>query len=129
MTREEAIDLLDNLIGMVEDNHKSDYDMALQMAIQALEQEPCTDSVSVEAVIEWLKDKDIIKLKSQEENAIKELQQVYSVKPQPKTGHWIDHQEDRWIYAKCSECGSVRNTQTNYCPNCGARMESEVEDV
>jgi len=36
MTREEAIDLLDNLIGMVEDNHNSDYDMALQMAIEAL---------------------------------------------------------------------------------------------
>lgn len=46
MTREEAIDLLDNLIGMVEDNHKSDYDMALQMAIQALEQEPKWISVS-----------------------------------------------------------------------------------
>lgn len=38
MTREEAIDLLDNLIGMVDDNHNSDYDTALQMAIQALEQ-------------------------------------------------------------------------------------------
>lgn len=37
MTREEAKDLLDNLIGMVEDNHDSDYDTALQMAIKALE--------------------------------------------------------------------------------------------
>ena len=37
MTREEAIDLLDNLIGMVEDNHSSDYDTALQMGIKALE--------------------------------------------------------------------------------------------
>lgn len=36
MTREEAIDLLDNLIGMVEDNHNSDYDTALQIAIEAL---------------------------------------------------------------------------------------------
>ena len=43
MTREEAIDLLDNLIGMVEDNHNSNYDTALQMAIKALEQEPCKD--------------------------------------------------------------------------------------
>jgi len=40
MTREEAKDLLDNLIGMVEDNHDSDYDTALHMAIEALEQEP-----------------------------------------------------------------------------------------
>jgi len=40
MIREEAIDLLDNLIGMIEDNHDSDYDTALHMAIRALEQEP-----------------------------------------------------------------------------------------
>ena len=38
MTREEAIDLLDNLIGMIEDNHNSDYDTAFNMAIKALEQ-------------------------------------------------------------------------------------------
>lgn len=38
MTREEAIDLLDNLIGAVEDNHGSDYDEALKIAIKALEQ-------------------------------------------------------------------------------------------
>lgn len=37
MTRTEAIDLLDNLIGMIEDNHESDYDTALDMAIKALE--------------------------------------------------------------------------------------------
>ena len=42
MTREEAIDLLDNLIGMIEDNHNSDYDTAFKMAIKALEQEPKT---------------------------------------------------------------------------------------
>lgn len=42
-----------------------------------------------------------------------------------KTGHWIDHQEGRWIYAQCSECGTVHDTQTNYCPNCGTKMESE----
>ena len=40
MTREEAIDLLDNLIGMIEDNHNSDYDTALEMAIKALETIP-----------------------------------------------------------------------------------------
>lgn len=36
MTREEAVDLLGNLIGMVDDNHDSDYDSALRMAIEAL---------------------------------------------------------------------------------------------
>ena len=37
MTATEAIDLLDNLIGMLEDNHGSDYDAALKMAIKSLE--------------------------------------------------------------------------------------------
>ena len=40
MTREEAIELLDNLIGMVEDNHEADYDTALKMAIDALNELP-----------------------------------------------------------------------------------------
>ena len=36
MTAIEAIDLLDNLIGMLEDSHGSDYDTALKMAIKSL---------------------------------------------------------------------------------------------
>ena len=46
---------------------------------------------------------------------------------QPKTGHWIDHQEDKWIYAQCSECETVHDTRTNYCPNCGCRMVEPQE--
>ena len=37
MTIDEAIDLLDNLTGMVEDNQDSDYDTAFRMAIKALQ--------------------------------------------------------------------------------------------
>ena len=37
MTNEEAKDLLDNLIGMVEDNHGADYDSALRMGVDALD--------------------------------------------------------------------------------------------
>lgn len=36
MSRKEAIELLDNLIGMVDDNHGADYDTALHMAINSL---------------------------------------------------------------------------------------------
>ena len=45
MTKQEAIDLLDNLIGMIEDNHGSDYDSAIRMAIDALESKwiPCSE--------------------------------------------------------------------------------------
>lgn len=54
MTREQAINLLDNLIGMVEDNQNSDYNMALQMAIKALKQESFKN-----AYIQVAKERDI----------------------------------------------------------------------
>ena len=37
MTIPEAIDLLDTLIGMVDDNQNNDYDEALKVAIRSLE--------------------------------------------------------------------------------------------
>lgn len=38
MTREQAIDLLDNLVGMVDDSNGNDYDTALKIGIEALKQ-------------------------------------------------------------------------------------------
>lgn len=52
MTREEAIGLLDNLIGFIEDNQNNDYDTAIKMAIKALEAEPCEDTISRKAAID-----------------------------------------------------------------------------
>ena len=40
MKKEEAIELLDNLIGMIEDNQDNDYDEALKMGIKAIENQP-----------------------------------------------------------------------------------------
>ena len=40
-----------------------------------------------------------------------------------RSGKWIGHQEGRWIYAKCSECGTVHDVRSNFCPNCGCAME------
>ena len=40
MDRKEAADLLDNLIGMVEDSHGADYDTALRMGVEALSAQP-----------------------------------------------------------------------------------------
>ena len=39
MTREEAIELLEDLDGAIEDNHGRDYDEAFRMAIEALSAE------------------------------------------------------------------------------------------
>lgn len=41
----------------------------------------------------------------------------------PKEGEWVDEQRGRWIYAKCNLCGKVQDVRSNYCPNCGAKMD------
>ena len=63
------------------------------------------------------------------------------VNPQPKTGHWIDDNENQYgihLY-KCSECDEYANAfvggtedwwdieKPNYCPNCGAKMVEPQE--
>lgn len=40
-----------------------------------------------------------------------------------KTGHWIDS-SNGWM---CSECNKDNTFDTNYCPNCGARMVDPQE--
>lgn len=48
---------------------------------------------------------------------------------EPKTGHWVDV-DGLWF--KCSECDAHRKMmpayKEYYCPNCGAKMESEVRN-
>lgn len=53
--REKAVDLLDNLIGMIADNQDNDYDKALKMGIESLRKEPCEDAVSRKAVLNLVK--------------------------------------------------------------------------
>lgn len=80
----------------------------------------------IESVIEWLKDKDIIKTKNQEENARRELAELPSVTPKQKAGKWIDvNSLESSLWHACTECGETEFYATNYCPNCGAKMEVE----
>lgn len=46
--REKAIDLLDNLRGMIEDNQGNDYDFALKKGIEALKKESILDKIRAE---------------------------------------------------------------------------------
>ena len=105
----------------------------------------CEDAISREAVIEWLKAKDIIKMSWQEKNAREELQafkNLPSVRPSKpcdsckhwenrctwlpsRKGHWIEYGK-LW---KCSECEDLSCCHENYCNHCGADMrESGVSE-
>ena len=70
---------------------------------------------------EWL-----IPMNNALDMAIKALEQ------EPKTGHWredIDNNR-RWDRVRfyCSKCGDWQiYGKTHYCPNCGAKMQSEAE--
>lgn len=49
---------------------------------------------------------------------------------EPKTGEWIhdgSHWANRWI---CDKCGyKLFGAKTKFCPDCGARMEVEHDEV
>lgn len=48
---------------------------------------------------------------------------VGSEEQKPKTGHWITRPHIYGV-AFCSECGfELKINNTNYCPNCGRKME------
>lgn len=98
----------------------------LTMAIKALEQEPCEDVISRQAVLkpyQTLKDNDTICIWLLRKN----IEQQPSVTPQSKTGRWID--------GKCNRCGTHAPYWamasgyylSEYCPTCGAKMTAESE--
>lgn len=61
----------------------NEYHTALDIAIKALEQEPCNDVISRQAVLDVI-DRELFKW-----DVMSEVRQMPSVTPQTKTGHWI----------------------------------------
>ena len=52
-----------------------------------------------------------------------DLAGIPSVTPkEPKIGHWIRYKEN-CCYNKCSICEYAYCRESNYCPNCGAKMK------
>jgi hypothetical protein len=99
-------------------------------------QEPCEDCVSRQAVLD-----DMYELCNTEEtleenpwrdnphiDAITDaIENLPSVTPQQKVGKWIavENEEMKTVGYYCSECDLPMETEyrTNFCPNCGAKME------
>ena len=148
MTREEAIEELE----ILRENYWDDdgyghetkqYDdtmLALDIAIKALEQEPCEDCISRKTAKEkaWGL---CLETGYDNERVVEMLDDLPSVRPAPKKGRWIGHREHcenlgmmpngLGVFEWCSNCDcaiDIREYQRNhynYCPNCGAKMEVE----
>lgn len=121
-----------------------------KLILELLEQEPCEDYVSRQAVLEifgyvmdYWKEHAIDVEPHEIEDAIieqytftaEELSKLPLVTPQTKVGHWIAQNiHNCHTDFKCSKCGYVHNflhlygeptADYPYCPNCGAKMEGE----
>ena len=124
MTREEAIDMLH---GMRADNLnlddlyiKAKYE-ALGMAIEALEQEPCEDAISrAEAILQIQRhgvgcfDPDEFSPEQAERFVINMLNELPSVNPQPKTGHWIPNLMHKEMGIPLIECKKAYDLAIKY---------------
>ncbi len=138
MTRKEAIAVLKGYI----ENPLVNDTKAFEMAIKALEQEPKTDGdcISREDALLALTGIDLDKKSAEELIAlfIHRIKDLPPVNPQePKTGRWSivsDGYGDSAYVCECSECKDTvwvykdADRKWNYCPNCGAKMESEVSE-
>lgn len=62
-------------------------------------------------------------------DVIKHLKNLPSAELEQKTGKWIDiTKSDGCFLWKCSECGNDYIEETDYCPYCGAKMETNNEN-
>ena len=134
MTNAEAIEHLKDILDDVPNDKCIDWIEALNKAIEVLRQEPCEDAISRAKALEMLGDEP--ENWTDTEREIQEvndyrwfksiLEDLPPVTPQPKIGHWVRHKEN-CCYNKCSICEYEHCKESNYCPNCGAKMK-EVEE-
>lgn len=128
MTREEAIQALKKEKKTALHENK----VAFDMAIKALEQEPCEDAVSRKALINAFPISDTYTL----DDIIATIKFQPSVIPTREKGKWIEVTDTEFgIGYKCSECGRFILTESvdgrklkdyPYC-HCGADMRGGEE--
>lgn len=48
---------------------------------------------------------------------------VHHIKIKQPTGYWMRVSNDTNHFVKCCKCGWEQKTKSNYCPDCGVKME------
>ena len=89
--------------------------------LPSVEQEPCADAISRQAAIKAITNTSGIR-----GDALNALYDLPPVNP-TKTGHWISHYDEdaKEGWYECDRCHTERAFNTDYCPDCGAKM-SEI---
>jgi len=103
--------------------------------LELLEQEPCEDCISRQAVLDC---QHFIYDETGEELEVicaENVLNLPSVTPQPKMGRWVDTESDEFEHHHVYQCSNCKQyelieypeyvSRFKYCPNCGAKMESE----
>ena len=151
MTREEAILIIgehkknaERLAGKTLAGQKSAE--AFNMAIEALSTSEipnnCEDAISRQAVMDAMYDlcgEESLKDNPWRDNPhidsiIDAIEDLPSVTPKQKMGHWIDDTSLGYHISICSNCDWRGHGDTcliykpKYCPNCGARMKGGAND-
>lgn len=142
MTREEAIAIFRGFKFLPREME------AVDMAIKALEQEPCEDTISRQAVLDAMYNlcgEGALENNPWRDNPhidaiVDAILDLPPVTPKPKSGN---QQKSEWVVSfhgfppepttVCKKCGFDRDFNINpryfnkikYCPNCGKKMEVE----
>ena len=144
-TRKEAIRIIREAFDVMEEEYDSADDWeeeheARDMAIKALEQEPCEDAVSREWALLALTGKNLSAKSTEELIRLlnKRIKNLPSVTPARKKGKWIyDKTIQNW---RCSECNETPKTlgfvgtadfmveHFRFCNHCGVKMKSEQDN-
>lgn len=100
----------------------------------ALEQEPCEDTISRQAVISTIYDN-----KSDFKNDFAQgffADKIRALTPKPKTGHWVYkiyggfHEQGDWYCSRCDYPFNYGYGHAEFCPKCGCKMsETPTEEV
>ena len=125
MTNERAIEILSRVtlayeVGKVTIT-QAEIQKALEMAIKALESQPCEEKAVLIKDVKDLVSKIYEPFSKDYKYFMQKVDELPTVTPQ-KNGKWIAIEQSS-IY-QCSECGLlIYKKQGNYCHNCGAKMD------